>query len=49
MCLIKNLLDFNRLVMVFEISIEIILDVCIIYFMVYSFIKFFIEDLMFIC
>lgn len=48
MCLIKNL-DFNRLVMVFEISIEIILDVCIIYFMVYSFIKFFIEDLMFIC
>lgn len=48
MCLIKNL-DFNRLVMVFEICIEIILDVCIIYFMVYSFIKFFIEDLMFIC
>lgn len=48
MCLIKNL-DFNRLEMVFEISIEIILDVCIIYFMVYSFIKFFIEDLMFIC
>lgn len=48
MCLIKNL-DFNRLEMVFEISIEIILDVCIIYFMVYGFIKFFIEDLMFIC
>lgn len=48
MCLIKNL-DFNRLEMVFEISIEIILDVCIICFMVYSFIKFFIEDLMFIC
>lgn len=49
MCLTKNLLDFNRSVMVFETSTEIILDVCTIYFMAYSPIKSSIEDLMFIC
>lgn len=48
MCLTKNL-DFNRSVMVFETSTEIILDVCTIYSMAYSPIKSSIEDLMFIC
>lgn len=46
MCLTKNL-DFNRSVMVFETSTEIILDVCTIYSMAYSPIKSSIEDLMF--